>query len=128
VEYGIEGFSFHLVENGLSLSIRVDMPQGVEIRDDQQSIAGSLKRFLNLNPPVFAAPYSTRAWWSPLFYGVLEPDEPRRDPKGRFVFEWWDSICFASDGSFLFVSIREARDGVWRNVERDWQPRLPDRF
>ena len=104
------------------------MPAGVEIRDDQQSVGDALKRFLNLEPSIFDAPYWTTVWSSPLFYGFLEPDEPRRDSKGGIVFEWWENVAFASDGSFLFASVREVRDGVWKNVKPDWQPVPPDRF
>ncbi len=127
-EYQIDGMTFHLVENGLTLSLRVDLPQGSQIADDQHSIGDSLKRFLNLDSAIFDAPYWTTVWWSPLLYGVLQPDEPRRDSEGGMLFEWWENVAFASDGTFLFASVREARDSVWKNVKPDWQPVPPDRF
>jgi len=126
--YEVRGFRFYIIENGLHLSLRIHFPADVKIRDDDQSVANSLMRFLNLPASVFDAARFSMTWSSPLFYGSVEPDEFPPSPNGLVSGDWWDSLSFASDGVFLFVSVREVRAGVWNNVRPHTQPRPPDRF
>ncbi len=127
-KYEIRAFRFYLIENGLTLSVRVHFPAGQKIGDENEAVARSLATFLNLDASVLTTSCFITTWRSPLCYGMVEPDEPRPDSKGSLPREWGDSICFASDGGFLFASVREVRDGVWINVKPDWQPVPPDRF
>ncbi len=126
--YEVRGFRFYIIENGLHLSLRIHLPVDVKIRDDDQSLANCLARFLNLPASVFDAARFSMTWRFPLSYGSVEPDEFRPSPDGLVSGDWWDSLSFASDGVFLFVSVREVRAGVWNNVRPHTQPWPPDRF
>jgi hypothetical protein len=115
-------------ENGLFLSLRVDLPPGSEQAEVSDVFVGEcIDRFLSF-PQEMA---ENRSYFiektGPVSHGLVIV-QPKAGPDLRThndVDYWWQKIWVCTDGRFLFMSVLE-RDGTGQSPQA--RPGLPDRF
>ena len=123
--YAIGAFRIVVIENGLGVSVKIDLPPGNPIANQRGSVKALLERFLKLDQ----SSLGDRVWSITsrpgLFSGSVKTKALRPDGPPAYPLHWWDGVDFVSDGSFFFISVADV-SGVTGPV-CCW-PYHPDRF
>ena len=105
-EYSRRGYHFHIIENGLGLSVRVDLPPGLPVLNQRDSLKASLMQFFNING-IYLDGSSWEIRSRPgLFYGWIKA-KTRSRRHGLYMSQWWEEFSFGSDGTFIFIQVSE---------------------
>ncbi len=106
-EYHRRGFGFHLIEDGVTLSVRVDLPEGTRIANERASLRTFIAQFFKVQDrdldqcswEIHSRPY--------IFYGWIKAKAPKPGKHGLLRSQWWEQFTFGSDGTFLFINAGE---------------------
>lgn len=133
-DYQIEGFTFHVQETGITLSVRIDFNKNYDLQTKATS------QIYDLIEKFFAVPRSKLTTLkadistadNQLVFGVMKNIamiSPKQEmSKNGFIINklrWDDLICVCLGQNFIFVYFYEKEEG---KVNPQAKPGLPDRF
>ncbi len=108
--YEVRAFRVVVIENGLGVSVKIDLPPGTSVTNQRGPVKALLERFLKLDPSSLGDRVWTITSRPGLFYGSVKTKALRPDRPPPYPLHWWDSVYFVSDGSFFFISVADVAD------------------
>ena len=132
LNYEIMNYRFHVQESGISVSLRVDLPEEASISKDPSGfIKKYLAEMLNISPDVLRT-LNIQVEKDDNLYFVFSTDmlpnsilPVSSDGKFRNESHWWERMIICTDGKFFFVNASEVEPGYYSPRAK---PGLPDRF